>query len=162
MGQTGLDAIDIRLLAAVQEHGPLSKTKLAELVNLSATPCWARLSKLKAAGLVRGYHADIALEKLGDYVQVVVPVALAHHRKVDFDRFETHINKIDEIIECLSTGGGMDYVMKVVCPNFAAFQTLMNDLLERELGIDRYMTYFATRTIKSDQPNLQKLFQTES
>ena len=62
MKKTRLDATDVRILSAVQKHGPLSKTKLAELVNLSPTPCWARLDRLKKAGLIRGYRAEIALD----------------------------------------------------------------------------------------------------
>src|SRR6056297_1421039 len=77
----GLDPTDIRILSAVQKHGQLSKTKLAELVNLSATPCWARLTRLRAAGYIRGYHADIALERVVDATRVVVTVSLTHHRK---------------------------------------------------------------------------------
>ena len=65
MKKTGLDAIDIRILSAVQRHGQLSKTRLAEIVSLSPTPCWARLDRLKAAGLIRGYRAEIALERIG-------------------------------------------------------------------------------------------------
>ena len=91
MKRFGLDATDIRILSAVQKHGQLSKTKLAEIVNLSPTPCWARLDRLKAAGFIRGYHADIALERIGDFTQVIVTVSLTHHRKSDFDRFEAHI-----------------------------------------------------------------------
>lgn len=157
MKRTGLDAADIRILAAIQKHGQLSKTKLAEVVNLSPTPCWARLDRLKAAGFIRGYHADLALERIVDFTQVVVTVALMHHRKSDFDRFEAHIRELDEITECIATGGGMDYVMKVVVPGLAAFQTLMDNLLSAELGIDRYMTYIATRQIKAGPPNLAKL-----
>ncbi|MRU15915.1 Lrp/AsnC family transcriptional regulator [Roseovarius sp. A21] len=153
----GLDPTDIRILSAVQKHGQLSKTKLAELVNLSATPCWARLNRLRAAGYIRGYHADIALERVIDATRVVVTVSLTHHRKADFDRFETYIKQIDEIINCVATGGGIDYVMTVVCPNLSSFQALMDDLLSADLAIDRYMTYFATRLIKAEQPNLAKL-----
>ncbi len=157
MKQTSLDAIDMRILCALQQNGPMSKAKLAEFVNLSATPCWARLDKLKAAGYIRGHHTEIALEKFGDFTQVVVPVALSHHRKADFDRFETHIQTVDEIIECMSTGGGMDYILKVICPSLVAFQALMENLLEQDIGIERYMTYIATRKIKATQPNLLKL-----
>lgn len=153
----GLDPTDIRILSAVQKHGQLSKTKLAELVNLSATPCWARLNRLRAAGYIRGYHADIALERVIDATRVVVTVSLTHHRKADFDRFETYIKQIDEIINCVATGGGIDYVMTVVCPTLSSFQALMDDLLSADLAIDRYMTYFATRLIKAEQPNLAKL-----
>ncbi len=153
----GLDPTDIRILSAVQKHGQLSKTKLAEIVNLSATPCWARLNRLRAAGYIRGYHADIALERVIDATRVVVTVSLTHHRKADFDRFETYIREVDEIINCVATGGGIDYVMTVVCPTLSSFQALMDDLLSADLAIDRYMTYFATRLIKAEQPNLAKL-----
>ncbi|SUZ32484.1 Leucine-responsive regulatory protein [Roseibaca ekhonensis] len=155
--RAGLDATDIRILSAVQKHGQLSKARLAELVNLSATPCWARLTRLRAAGYIRGYHADIALERVIDATRVVVTISLTHHRKADFDRFENHIKTVDEIINCVSTGGGIDYIMTVVTPGLSAFQALMDDLLAADLSIDRYMTYFATRLIKAEQPNLAKL-----
>lgn len=157
MNRFGLDATDIRILSAVQQHGQLSKTKLAEIANLSPTPCWARLDRLKAAGFIRGYHAEIALDKIADVTQVAVTVSLTHHRKSDFDRFENFVRQQDEITECIATGGGMDYVMKAVCPNLTSFQSLMEAMLEAELGVDRYMTYIATRTVKSAQPKLAKL-----
>ncbi|ASP35612.1 Lrp/AsnC family transcriptional regulator [Labrenzia sp. VG12] len=155
--RTGLDPTDIRILSAVQKHGQLSKAKLAEIVNLSATPCWARLNRLRAEGFIRGYHADIALDRIVDVTRVVVTISLEHHRKSDFERFENHILTEDAIINCVATGGGSDYVMTVVTPSLASFQELMEELLSAELGIDRYMTYFATRLIKAKQPNLAKL-----
>ena len=152
-----LDKVDIRILSAVQEHGQLSKTKLAEIVNLSPTPCLARLNRLKEAGVVSGFRADIALERIGDFTQVIVTVALTHHRKADFERFEAHIRTLDEVVECIATGGGMDYVLKVISPSIAAFQKTMDDMLVAELGIDRYMTYIVTREVKSARPNLARL-----
>lgn len=157
MKKIALDATDIRILGAVQRNGHLSKSRLAELVNLSATPCWSRLDKLKKAGLIRGYYADIALELTGDLTRVIVTLSLTKHRKSDFDRFEEHVRNLDEVIECIATGGGTDYVMKVITPNLATFQTLMDALLSAELGIDHYMTYIVTRDVKSSRPNLSKL-----
>lgn len=157
MKKTGLDAIDIRILAAVQRHGQLSKTRLAEIVNLSPTPCWARLDRLKAAGLIRGYRAEIALERIVDVTRVIVTVSLIHHRRADFDRFEAHISTLDEITDCVATGGGMDYIMTVYVRSVAAFEMLMAGLLDAELGIDRYVTYFTTRSIKHTPPDLGKL-----
>ncbi|SEL04009.1 Lrp/AsnC family transcriptional regulator [Roseovarius nanhaiticus] len=157
MKKLGLDAADIRILSAVQQHGQLSKVRLAELVNLSPTPCWARLDRLKAAGYIRSYHAELALDRIMDFTQVVVTVSLGSHRKAEFVRFEDYVQKQDEIIECIATGGGMDYVMKVVTPSLAAFQEAMDHMLSAELAIDRYMTYIATRQIKTSRPNLAKL-----
>jgi Lrp/AsnC family transcriptional regulator of ectoine degradation len=115
------------------------------------------LNKLKAAGLIRGYRGDIALDRIGDFTQIIVTVSLAHHRKSDFDRFEAHIRKLDEVTHCVATGGGMDYVMRFCSPTLAAFQVLMDSLLAAELGIERYMTYIVTREIKSEPPNLARL-----
>lgn len=157
MKATTLDAADLRILCALQEHGPLSKSRLAELVGLSATPCWARFSRLKKAGLIRGYHADLALAKIVEVAKVVVTVSLKNHRKADFDRFEKHILARHEVTACVATGGGMDYVMTVVTTSLPAFQALMEGMLEAELGIDRYMTYIVTREIKSTQPSLARL-----
>ncbi len=84
-------------------------------------------------------------------------ISLTHHRKTDFDRFESFVSNKDEIIECIATGGGMDYVVKVICPSLDVFQALMETLLAAELGIDRYMTYIVTRSVKTARPNLAKL-----
>lgn len=157
MKKSSLDSTDIRILGALQQHGQLSKTKLAGLVNLSPTPCWARLDRLKSAGFILGYHADLALDRIVDFTQVVVTISLTHHRKSDFDRFEVHIRALDEVIDCIATGGGVDYVMRVATPSLASFQAMMDTILSADLGIDRYMTYIATRQVKSCQPNLAKL-----
>lgn len=157
MKKTGLDAADIRILNAIQTHGQLSKTKLAEIVNLSPTPCWARLKKLEGAGFIRGYRSEIALDRIIDLTQVIVTVSLSNHRKSDFDRFESHITGLGEVTECVATGGGTDYVLKIVSPSLADFQNLMESLLTAEIGIERYMTYIVTRHIKSTPPDLVKL-----
>lgn len=152
-----LDTTDIRILCVLQSHGQLSKSKLAEIVGLSPTPCWARLARLKKAGLIRGYHAEIALMKIVEMTKVVVTVSLKRHRKTDFEKFESYILHTPEITDCISTGGGMDYVMTVVTTSLPAFQTMMEAMLEADLAIDRYMIYIATRQIKSNRPDLAML-----
>ncbi len=157
MKKNRLDAIDIHILSAVQQHGQISKAKLSELVNLSPTPCWVRLAKLKKAGFITGYRGDIALDKLLDLTKVMVTISLKTHNRSDFKRFENRIQDIDEIVECSATGGGSDYVMKVITNNLADFQNIIDQLLNEEIGIDRYFIYVITREVKSTPVNLQKL-----
>jgi len=157
MKSTNLDAADIRILCALQKHGQLSKTRLAELVGLSSTPCLARLTRLKAAGYIRGYHADLALNKIVEFSKVVVTVSLKSHRKADFERFETFVRQCPEIIDCVATGGGMDYVLTVVTRTLEAFQEVVEAMLSVEVEVDRYMTYIVTREVKSGQPDLAHL-----
>ena len=152
-----LDATDIRILSALQHHGNLSKTKLAEVVNLSATPCWIRLGKLKKSGFIDSYSANISLKNFVDVTNVIVTISLSNHRKTDFDSFEKYIKDLDEITECISTGGGTDYIIKVITPDLKSFQELMNEMISNDLKIDKYMTYIVTKEIKSSHPNLSKL-----
>ena len=64
MAATRLDAIDLRILDAVQRDGRITKLALADKVGLSPTPCWMRLRKLEKAGIVSGYHASIAMRSI--------------------------------------------------------------------------------------------------
>ena len=157
MKNISLDATDIRILSALQHHGNLSKTKLAEVVNLSATPCWIRLGKLKKSGFINSYSANISLKNFVDVTNVIVTISLSNHRKSDFDNFEKYIKGLDEITECISTGGGTDYIIKVITPDLKSFQKLMNEMISNDLKIDKYMTYIVTKEIKSSHPNLSKL-----
>lgn len=149
-----LDAIDIHILATVQEYGRMSKTALAEKVNLSATPCWTRLNRLENAGIIRGYHAEIAFELIAKMTTVILEVSLKRHRHEDFEIFEKRINELDEIVECIAAGGGVDYILKMVVPSIDEYQKLVDALLLENLGIDRYFTYIVTREIKSSKPKL--------
>ena len=157
MKKVALDAIDIKILNAVQQHGKMSKFKLAELVNLSPTPCWVRLDKLKKLGVIKGYQGQINLDQLIDFTKVIVTVALKTHKKSDFDRFESYIQQIDEIVECCATGGGSDYVLMVISKNLHHFQSLVEQLLTDEIGIDRYFIYIVTKQVKAAPPNLLTL-----
>jgi Lrp/AsnC family transcriptional regulator, regulator of ectoine-degradation genes len=145
-----LDPIDLRILDAIQRDGRITKLALAERVGLSPTPCWMRLRKLERAGIVSGYHARIALRQIAPIATVLMEVTLGAHRQADFDRFERAIRDIPQIVACWSVGGGVDYVLKVVARDIDAYQRLVDGLLEREIGIDRYFTYIVTKTVKDE------------
>jgi Lrp/AsnC family transcriptional regulator of ectoine degradation len=145
-----LDAVDLRILDAIQRDGRITKLALAEKVGLSPTPCWMRLQKLEKAGIVSGYHAHLNLRKIAPVATVLMEVTLANHRQADFDRFERAITALDEVVACWSVGGGVDYILKIIAPDIDAYQRLVDGLLDRELGIDRYFTYIVTKTVKEE------------
>ncbi|MER8993429.1 Lrp/AsnC family transcriptional regulator [Mesorhizobium sp. M0145] len=150
MAAAKLDPIDLKILDAIQRDGRITKLALAEKVGLSPTPCWMRLRKLEKAGIVSGYHARIAMRAIAPVATVLMEVTLANHRQADFDRFERVIRNIPEIIACWSVGGGVDYLLKVMARDIDAYQRLVDNLLEREIGIDRYFTYIVTKTVKEE------------
>jgi Lrp/AsnC family transcriptional regulator of ectoine degradation len=145
-----LDPIDLKILDAIQRDGRITKLALAEQVGLSPTPCWMRLAKLEKAGIVSGYHARIAMRAVAPIATVLMEVTLGNHRQADFDRFERAVRDIPEIVACWSVGGGVDYLLKVTTRDIDAYQRLVDALLERELGIDRYFTYIVIKTVKDE------------
>ena len=153
-----LDATDIKILASLQKEGRITKIALAEKINLSPTPCWERLKRLEKAGFIKGYRAEIDLAKLGSVTTVLVEITLKQHRFEDFEIFERAVKATPEIVECLATGGGIDYLLKVVTPDIDAYQRLMDELLTASIGIDRYFTYVVTRSVKTAmQPPVEAL-----
>lgn len=145
-----LDAIDMRILNAVQRDGRITKLALAEEVGLSPTPCWMRLRKLERAGIVSGYHARIAVRRVAPVASVMMEVTLGNHRQLDFDRFERAVTAIPEIVACWSVGGGVDYILKIMASDIDAYQRLVDELLDRDIGIARYFTYIVTKTVKEE------------
>lgn len=101
-----LDAIDLRILEAVQQDGRITKLRLAERVGLSPTPCWLRLRKLEQAGIIAGYHARLAPRRIAPIATVIMEITLANHRQADFDRFERAIAARLEVTACWSVGAG--------------------------------------------------------
>jgi Lrp/AsnC family transcriptional regulator, regulator of ectoine-degradation genes len=148
MTRNRLDSRDIAILAVLSREGRISKADLARRVNLSTTPCWQRLRRLEAAGLIRGYHADVALEKLAPHVTVFVTIELESHRAENFRAFENAVAGLDEVVACWSLGGGYDYLMQVVTRDVAAYQNLIDTLLEPRIGLKRYFSYIVTKQVK--------------
>src|SRR5690606_17441992 len=81
-----LDKIDLKILAALQRDGRMTKLRLAEAVNLSPTACWERLSRLERSGVIAGYTARINADKLGRRTTVLVEIMLRSHQQADFER----------------------------------------------------------------------------
>lgn len=152
MNQTRLDDRDIAILATLSREGRIAKTDLAARVNLSPTPCWERMKRLEKAGLISGYRAEVNLAALGPHVQVFVTVELESHRAESFQMFERTISGIVEITGCWAIGGGYDYLMQVVSADVAAFQELMDGLLESRAGVRRYYSYIVTKPVKNEPP----------
>ncbi|WP_026349726.1 Lrp/AsnC family transcriptional regulator [Bordetella sp. FB-8] len=157
-----LDRLDLRILAQLQRNGRMTNVDLADAVGLSASPCLSRVKRLEQAGYIDGYSARIRMEMLGDTLTVFTQVTLTDHHREDFTRFEKAVRDIDEIIECHLVSGGYDYLLKVVTRGVNQYQVLMEDLLERDVGIEKYFSFIVIKSpfIKTHYP-IEKLFPAE-
>ncbi len=141
MTDSKLDRIDLRILSHLQKRGRMSNVELADAVGLSPSPCLIRVKRLEKAGYIGGYGAHIQLEKLGDVQVVFTEVTLADHRREDFDRFVAAIRNVDEIVECHLASGGYDYLLKFITRSVSHYQTIVEGLLEQNIGIAKYFSY---------------------
>jgi Lrp/AsnC family transcriptional regulator of ectoine degradation len=143
-----LDTRDLEILKVLAVEGRLSKADLAKRINLSPSPCWKRLERLEAAGIIEGYGARIVLKALGSHVTVFVTVELEHHRAEYFQAFERAIRASEEVAACWAIGGGLDYLLQIVTRDIDSYQRFMDALLDRGLGVVRYFTYVVTKPVK--------------
>jgi DNA-binding Lrp family transcriptional regulator len=160
-GALKLDRIDLRILCHLQQNSRITNVVLADAVGLSPSPCLIRVKRLEKAGYISGYGAYIRLEKLSDVQVVFTEVTLSDHRREDFAKFEAYIRNVDEIIECHLVSGGYDYLLKFVTRSVVHYQSIIEDLLEQNLRIEKYFSYVVIKSpfIKHHYP-LEKFIQT--
>lgn len=149
-----LDPIDIKIVLALKQDGRMTKLKLAEAANLSPAACWERLRRLEESGVIKGYTAIVDLDAGAPRISVIVEVSLKSHQQADFQRFEEAVAKEPGIVCCDATGGGVDYILRVVVPDIDAYQRLIDRLLDPPIGIERYFTYVVTKSVRVANPNL--------
>lgn len=159
MSQMKLDRIDVKILAELQKNGRITNVELAELVALSPSPCLMRVKKLQQAGYITGYSAQIDLTKLGETLTVFTEFTLKNHRQSDFARFQAALEKIDSCIECHLVSGGYDYLVKFVTSGIVDYQNIIEALIDREVGIDKYFSFVVIKTpFTKNQIPLTRLF----
>lgn len=141
-----LDRIDLKILTQLQRNGRLTNVELANRVGLSASPCLIRVKRLEAAGYITGYGAQIDIRKITSILTVFTEITLSDHRRHDFARFESHISKLDTVVECHLISGGYDYLVKFVTRDVEHYQTIMENLLELNIGIEKYFSYIVIKS----------------
>lgn len=157
-----LDRIDIRILSHLQRNGRITNVDLADAVGLSPSPCLIRVKRLEKAGFINGYGAYVQLEKLGTMQLVFTQVTLSDHRREDFAKFEAAIRNIDEIVECHLVSGGFDYLLKFVTRSVVHYQTIIEEVLEKNVNIEKYFSYIVIKSpfIKHHYP-IEKLYSSQ-
>jgi len=141
-----LDRIDLKILAELQKNGRITNVDLADAVGLSPSPCLTRVKRLEQAGYISGYGAQLELRKLGDVLLVFTEMTLSDHRRDDFARFEAAIRNIPEIVECHLVSGGYDYLLKFVTNGVNHYQSVIESMLERNIGIEKYFSYVVIKS----------------
>lgn len=152
MPDLALDAIDRRIIAALQADGRLTNVELAGRVGLSPSPCLRRVKRLEREGYIEAYRAMLQRGRIGLGLTVFVGVKIADHANDRAETFQEAIVAMPEIVACHLVAGDVDYLLEVVVPDLEHYQRyLVGKLLGLSI-IREVRSAIAIQTLKAGAP----------
>jgi Lrp/AsnC family transcriptional regulator len=142
-----MDDIDLKILAALQENAQISTADIADKVGLSSTPCWRRIQGLEKSGVIRKRVTLLDREKLNVAIDVFVSIRTHRHDIEWFQSFAETTAKFPEVVEFYRMSGEVDYLLRGVVPDIAAYDRFYQRLIEQEEIFD-VSSSFAMETVK--------------
>ena len=144
----GLDAIDWKILALLQDDARLSNVDLARAVGLSPSPCLNRVRVLEQQGFIRRQVTLLDPLKVGLKVSVFIQVTLERQIEPALETFERAIRERPEVMECYLMTGDSDYLLRVVVPDLQALEHFILNFLSRVPGVGNIKSSFALKQVK--------------
>lgn len=148
MPTSDLDAIDWRILDRLQRNARISNVELAREVNLSPSPCLARMRRLEESGIVSRHVTLLDPIKLGLTVSVFIQVTLERQVEPALEAFEKAMRDRPEVMECYLMTGDADYLLRVVVPDVPALERFIVDFLSKVPGVGNIRSSFALKQVK--------------
>ena len=143
-----MDAIDRRILNLLQQDASLSVAEIGKRVGLSSTPCWKRMQRLEADGIVQKRVALVDQDKIGLGVTVFVSIETRDHSQEWLERFAREVVAMPEVMEFYRMAGDVDYMLRVVVPDIQGFDTFYKRLIAT-VPLQNVTSRFAMEKIKS-------------
>ena len=143
-----MDAIDRKILAVVQQDSSLSVAEIGQRVGLSSTPCWKRLQRLEADGVITRRVALIDPDKIGLGITVFVSIETGDHSQDWLKRFAETVGAMSEVMEFYRMAGDVDYMLRVVVPDIAGYDSFYKKLIGT-VPLKNVTSRFAMERIKS-------------
>jgi len=143
-----MDAIDRKILAVVQEDASLSVAEIGSRVGLSSTPCWKRIQRLEAEGVITRRVALVDPAKIGLGITVFVSIETGDHSQEWLTRFAELAAAMPEVMEFYRMAGDVDYMLRVVVPDIAGYDAFYKKLIGT-VPLKNVTSRFAMEKIKS-------------
>jgi Lrp/AsnC family transcriptional regulator, leucine-responsive regulatory protein len=152
MPKPDLDAIDTRIIAALQADARLSNTQLSALVGLSPSPCLRRVKRLEREGYIEGYRAILQRDRVGLGLTVFVTVKIDGHADARADALQDALVAMPEVTACHMTSGEADYLLEVTVPDREHYQSfLLGKLLDLPI-VKEVRSHIAIQSLKTSAP----------
>lgn len=142
-----LDSIDLKILDVLQLDATLAVGDIAARVGLSQTPCWRRIQRMRADGVIIATVALISPEAIGLGLTVFISVQAADHSPNWLSRFTAMVEARPEVLEAHRLAGEADYLLKVVVPDMAAFDIFYREMIN-EIPMKNVSSNIAMERVK--------------
>ena len=143
-----MDRLDRKILRLLQEDATIAVADIAKRVGLSTTPCWRRIQKMEEEGVIKGRVALLDPEKVNTRVTVFVSIRTNTHSMEWLRRFSEVITQFPEVVDFYRMSGEVDYLLRVVVPDIAAYDAFYQRLIEK-IEIRDVSSTFAMEQIKA-------------
>jgi Lrp/AsnC family transcriptional regulator len=143
-----MDLMDRKILAVLQEDASLSVAEIGQRVGLSSTPCWKRIQRLEAEGVIEKRVALVNPEKVGLGVTVFVSIETSDHSQQWLQRFAEVVQAMPEVMEFYRMAGDVDYMLRVVVSDIHGYDVFYKRLIEA-VPLKNVTSRFAMERIKS-------------
>lgn len=147
MTTTALDRIDIKILNELQQNASLTNVELASRVNLSPSPCLARVRSLEKLGVIDRRIAVLDPAVLGIGVTAFIQVKLEKQVQPSLDSFTRTVDRLSEVMECYLMTGDSDYLLRVMVSDIEALEDLIVNKLSRMPGVSSIRSSLALKRI---------------
>lgn len=147
-----LDDIDSRLLTALQKDARLTVQELGALLNLSPSQAGRRKQRLEQSGVIAGYTARLAPERLGLNIQAFVQVEMASQRPEEAESFARLIRIQPEIVSTWTLTGDADFLLRVYCRDLTALNHLIHKVLLTHGAVAKVRSQIVMNQLKADAP----------
>src|SRR6516165_11295555 len=147
-GSAPMDAIDRKILALLQQDASHSVAEIGSLVGLSSTPCWKRIQRLEADGVIQRRVALVDQDKIGLGVTVFVSIETGDHSQQWLDRFAAEVRAMPEVMEFYRMAGDVDYMLRVVVSDIAGYDSFYKRLIAA-VPLKNVTSRFAMEKIKA-------------
>ncbi|MFG6469035.1 Lrp/AsnC family transcriptional regulator [Roseateles sp. BYS87W] len=143
-----LDKFDLAILRVLQRDARASLNEVSAEVGLSNSPCWTRIKRMEAAGVIAGYTVQVNAEAVGYPDQLIVQLTLDAHTDDALHAFGQQLAAIPEVLEAYLVSGDYDYVLRIAVRGTRDYERLLRERLYKIPGIRHSKSSFVLRTMK--------------
>ena len=149
MSAIKLDKTDLNILDCMQRNAKYTTQEIADMSNLSQSPCWRRINRLEESGVIKKHVTLLDSRQLGFNLIVFATVNLTAQGRNNLEAFEREVKKFPQVVECYTMAGNWDYMLKIVALSIRQYEVFVREKLLQLDHVGEVHSHIAVTEIKN-------------